>query len=175
MMKIKPLKDNHFFFTSESVTEGHPDKMCDIISDSILDAFLQNDPNSRVACEVVAKSDMILIAGEITSTANINIEQIIRDTIKDIGYDDIDKGLDYKSCQIIFKLTKQSPNISQAVDHNKTEENLGAGDQGLMFGYATDETKELFPLSHLLALRLSEKLTEIRKKKILNRALKETK
>ena len=167
MMKIKPLKDNHFFFTSESVTEGHPDKMCDIISDSILDAFLQNDPNSRVACEVVAKSDMILIAGEITSTANINIEQIIRDTIKDIGYDDIDKGLDYKSCQIIFKLTKQSPNISQAVDHNKTEENLGAGDQGLMFGYATDETKELFPLSHLLALRLSEKLTEIRKKKIL--------
>jgi len=163
MMKIKQLKDGHFYFASESVTEGHPDKMCDTISDAVLDACLTQDPNARVACETVAKSNMVLVAGEITTTANINIEQIVRERIKEIGYDDECKGLNYKTCDVILKVTKQSPNISQAVHENKEEEDFGAGDQGHMFGYATDETKELFPFSHLMALKLSEKLMEVRK------------
>lgn len=162
-MKIKPLKDGHFYFASESVTEGHPDKMCDTISDAVLDACLAQDPNARVACESVAKANMVLVAGEITTLANINIEQIVRDRIKEIGYDDEHKGLNYKTCDVILKVTRQSPNISQAVHENKEEEDFGAGDQGHMFGYATDETKELFPFSHLMALKLSEKLTEVRK------------
>jgi S-adenosylmethionine synthetase len=163
MMKIKQLKDGHFYFASESVTEGHPDKMCDTISDAVLDACLTQDPNARVACETVAKSNMVLVAGEITTTAIINIEQIVRERIKEIGYDDECKGLNYKTCDVILKVTKQSPNISQAVHENKEEEDFGAGDQGHMFGYATDETKELFPFSHLMALKLSEKLMEVRK------------
>jgi S-adenosylmethionine synthetase len=167
-MKIKPLKDGHFYFASESVTEGHPDKLCDTISDAVLDACLTQDPNAKVACETVAKSNMVLVAGEITTTANINIEQIVRDRIKEVGYDDEHKGLNYRTCDVILKVTRQSPNISQAVHENKEEEDFGAGDQGHMFGYATDETKELFPFSHLLALRLSEKLTEVRKKGTLS-------
>jgi len=166
-MNIKSLEEGHFFFTSESVTEGHPDKLCDSLSDAVLDACLEQDPNAKVACEAVAKSNMILIAGEITTTAKINIESIVRDRIKEVGYDDEKKGLDYKTCDVILKVTQQSPDISQAVHENKEEEDLGAGDQGHMFGYATDETKELFPFSHLMALRLSERLTEVRKNKTL--------
>jgi S-adenosylmethionine synthetase len=166
-MKVKSLKEGHFYFTSESVTEGHPDKLCDSLSDSILDACLTQDPNSKVACESVAKSNTILIAGEITSLAKIDIDQIVRNRIKDVGYDDEKKGLNYATCEIIIKVTKQSPDISQAVHENKKDEDIGAGDQGHMFGYATDETPELFPYSHLLALRLSEKLTEVRKNKTL--------
>jgi len=157
------LKEGHFYFTSESVTEGHPDKLCDSLSDAILDACLEQDPNSKVACESVAKSNTIMIAGEITSLAKIDIDQIVRRRIKEVGYDDEKKGLNYQTCEIIIKVTKQSPDISQAVHENKKDEDIGAGDQGHMFGYATDETKELFPYSHLLALRLSEKLTEVRK------------
>lgn len=164
MMNIKKLENGHFYFTSESVTEGHPDKMCDSISDAVLDACLEQDPNSRVACESVAKANMILVAGEITTNAKINIEQIVRDRVKEIGYDDEKKGLDYKTCDVILKVTQQSPDISQAVSREE-EEQQGAGDQGHMFGYATEETAELFPFSHLLALRLSEKLTEVRKNK----------
>lgn len=166
-MSIKSLEEGHFFFTSESVTEGHPDKLCDSLSDAILDACLEQDPNAMVACESVAKSNMVLIAGEITTTAKINIEQLVRDRIKEVGYDDEKKGLDYKTCDVILKVTQQSPDISQAVHENKLAEDLGAGDQGHMFGYATDETTELFPFSHLMALRLSEKLTEVRKNKTL--------
>jgi S-adenosylmethionine synthetase len=162
MMNIKQLEEGHFYFTSESVTEGHPDKLCDSISDSILDACLEQDPNSRVACESVAKSNMILVAGEITTNAKINIEQIVRDRVKEVGYDDEKKGLDYKTCDVILKVTQQSPDINQAVT-KEDEDEQGAGDQGHMFGYATEETPELFPFSHLLALKLSEKLTEIRK------------
>ena len=167
-MSVKSLEEGHFFFTSESVTEGHPDKLCDSLSDAVLDACLEQDPNAKVACESVAKANMILIAGEITTTAKINIEQIVRDRIKEVGYDDEKKGLDYKTCDVILKVTQQSPDISQAVHENKEEEDLGAGDQGHMFGYATDETAELFPFSHLMALKLSERLTEVRKNKTLS-------
>jgi S-adenosylmethionine synthetase len=168
MMNIKSLEEGHFFFTSESVTEGHPDKLCDSLSDAVLDACLEQDPNAKVACESVAKSNMVLIAGEITTTAKINIEQIVRDRIKEVGYDDEKKGLDYKTCDVILKVTQQSPDIAQSVHEKRDEDDLGAGDQGHMFGYATDETPELFPFSHLLALRLSEKLTEVRKNKTIS-------
>lgn len=153
----------HFFFSSESVTEGHPDKLCDSLSDSILDACLKEDPASKVAIESVAKSNLILIAGELTTKANIDIEKIVRDRLQEIGYDSEEKGIDYKTCDVIQKVTKQSPDISQAVHENKKEEDITAGDQGLMFGYATDETAELFPFSHLMANKLSEQLTKVRK------------
>ena len=164
---MQKLPDNHFFFTSESVTEGHPDKLCDLLSDSILDACLKQDPTSKVAIESVAKSNMILIAGELSTKAKIDIDQIVRDRIKEIGYDDESKGLNYKTCDILQKITIQSPDISQAVHEGKKEEDFGAGDQGHMFGYATDETEDLFPFSHLMAIKLSLKLTEVRKKGIL--------
>jgi S-adenosylmethionine synthetase len=162
--ELKRLPPNHFYFTSESVTEGHPDKICDSISDSILDECLRNDPESKVAIETVAKSNMILLAGEITTKADLNFENIVRNRIKDIGYDDEKKGINYKTCDIIIKVTKQSPEIGQAVHEKKKLEDIGAGDQGIMFGYATDETKECMPFSHLVATRLALKLTEERKK-----------
>ena len=166
-MDIKKLPENHFYFSSESVTEGHPDKICDSISDCILDACLTSDPNAKVACECVAKSNMILIAGEITTTSNFNEEQIIRDRLKEIGYNDEKKGINYESCDVIKKITKQSPDIHQAVSENKKDEDIGAGDQGLMFGYATDETEEYMPFSFLMATKLADRLTQVRKDKIL--------
>lgn len=160
-------------FTSESVTEGHPDKLCDYISDSVLDACLAKDPYSRVACETVAGKGEVVITGEITSKANINIEEIVRNAIKEIGYDNQDFDMDYQTCKIHINMSKQSPDIAMGVDTSFEEKqgsnvtSEGAGDQGIMFGFACSETKAYMPLPIDLAHKLSKRLTEVRKRKIV--------
>jgi len=156
------LKREKHLFTSESVTEGHPDKVCDQISDAILDAIYEKDPNGRVACEAMVTTGLAIVAGEITTACYVEIPKIVRKTIKDIGYTSAAYGFDYHTCGVITSVQEQSPDIALGVDTG------GAGDQGMMFGYATDETKEMMPLSINLAHKLTYRLAEVRKKNILN-------
>ena len=155
---------NAYLFTSESVSEGHPDKVADQISDAILDAILDQDPRARVAAETLCNTGLVVLAGEITTTANVDYIKVARDTLKDIGYDNTDYGIDYKGCAVLVAYDKQSPDIAQGVDEGKgLDLDQGAGDQGLMFGYACDETPDLMPAAIYYAHRIVERQSQLRK------------
>jgi len=164
-MRSKNVKN--FIFTSESVSEGHPDKMADQISDGILDKILEQDPKGRVACETLLTTGLVVVAGEITTSAKFNFTDVVRETVKNIGYDDSDKGFDYKTCAVMVAVGQQSPDISMGVKTTGTDEQ-GAGDQGLMFGYATNETPEFMPLTLSMSHKLVYDLAQLRKANKVN-------
>merc|ERR1711920_14078 len=163
--------ERKFLFSSESVNEGHPDKLCDQVSDAVLDACLKGDPKSKVACETATKDNMVMVAGEITTQARIDYEQVVRGVVAKIGFDSYvddlssvdSKGLSDKTCEVIVRINKQSPDIAGGVHVGKDDLDVGAGDQGIMFGYASDETEDCMPLTHSMATRLGKTLTDVRK------------
>merc|ERR1712149_162721 len=160
-----------FLFSSESVNEGHPDKLCDQVSDAVLDACLTGDPKSKVACETATKDNMVMVAGEITTQTKIDYEKVVRGVVEKIGFDSYvddlssveSKGLSDKTCEVLVRINKQSPDIAGGVHVGKEDLDVGAGDQGIMFGYASDETADCMPSTHSMATRLGKKLTDVRK------------
>jgi len=167
----KARTERTFLFSSESVNEGHPDKLCDQVSDAVLDACLREDPKSKVACETVTKDNMVMVAGEITTQAKIDYEKVVRGVVAQIGFDSFvddlssvdSKGLSDKTCEVLVRINKQSPDIAGGVHVGKEDMDVGAGDQGIMFGYASDETEDCMPLTHSIATRLGKTLTDVRK------------